>query len=75
MKKLKIKESFDHFPYQNDVDRIVKIFADAGYDISHSDAARAWEKYSDSMAAGWMSLDGEDCYVFDNCSHYFEEVE
>ncbi len=73
MKKLKIKEN-NHNPYQYDIDRIVKIFADRGYEISHSDAASAWEQYSDSMAAGWMSLDAEDVYVFQNAFCHLEEV-
>ena len=72
MKKLKIKENYN--PYQYDIDRIVKIFADRGYEISHSDAASAWEQYSDSMAAGWMSLDAEDLYVFQNAFCHLEEV-
>jgi len=75
MIKLKFKDPYNHhFEYQSDIERIVKIFADRGYEISHEDAVRAWEQYSDSMAAGWMFLDEEDCYVFDNCFLYFEEV-
>lgn len=74
LKKLKVKEQYNHhFEYQNDIDRIVKIFADRGYEISHTDAVRAWEYYSDSMAAGWMSL-GEDDEVFHDCFCYFEEM-
>lgn len=75
MKKLKFKERYNHhFECTNDIDRIVKIFADRGYEISHSDAVRAWEEYSDSMCAGWMSL-GEDDEVFQDVFCYFEEVE
>ena len=74
LKKLKVKEAHDHFEYQSDINRIVKIFADRGYEISHSDAVKAWEQHSDRMAAGWMML-GEDDEVFYDCFHYFEEVE
>jgi hypothetical protein len=74
LKKLKVKEPYNHhFEYQSDIDRIVKIFADRGYEISHSDAVRAWEQFSDGMAAGWMSL-GSDAEVFDDAFYYFEEV-
>lgn len=76
MKKLKFKEPY-HFAYQNDVDRIVKIFSDRDYDISHSDAVRAWEHYSDDSSmsvVGWMKL-GSDDEVFDDAFYYFEEVE
>ena len=59
--------------YHYDINRIVRIFADRGYGISYCDARTAWEKYSDSMCAGWMNLGEEDDYVFHNVSHYFEE--
>jgi hypothetical protein len=76
MKKLKLKQFDDHnFLYENDIDRIVRIFADRGYEITGADAAKAWEKYSDLMAAGWMCLDKEDDYVFDNAMMYFEPVD
>lgn len=74
LKKLKVKEAHDHFEYQSDIDRIVKIFADRGYEISHSDAVKAWEQHSDRKAVGWMML-GEDDEAFHDCFHYFEEVE
>jgi hypothetical protein len=74
LKKLKVKEQYNHHvEYQNDIDRIVNIFAKRGYEISHSDAVRGWEHYSDSMAAGWMSL-GDDDEVFADVFCYFEEV-
>ena len=74
MKKLKFKEPYNHHTeYSNDIDRIVKVFADRDYDISHTDAIRAWEEYSDSMCAGWMSL-GNDDQVFNDAFHYFEEI-
>jgi hypothetical protein len=75
LKKLKVKERYNHhFEYTNDIDRIVKIFADRGYEISHTDAVHAWEEYSDSMCAGWMCL-GSDDEVFQDAFGYFEEVE
>jgi hypothetical protein len=74
-KKLKVKELYNHhFEYKNDIDRIVKIFADRGYEISESDAVKAWEQFSYDMSAGWMSL-GCDEEVFDDAFYYFEEVQ
>lgn len=74
LKKLKVKTPYNHhFEYQTDIDRIVKIFAERDYEISPSDAVRAWELFSDSMCAGWMSL-GDDEEVFQDCFSYFEEV-
>jgi hypothetical protein len=77
MKKLQLKDTDHFFEYSDDVERIIRIFADRGYEISYMDAAHAWELYSDSMAAGWMSLEdamdsGE--YVFQNAFYYFKEV-
>lgn len=75
MKKLRFKDPYNsHYEYTNDIDRIVKIFADRGYEISHEDAVRGWETFSDSMCAGWMNL-GQDDEVFQDCFCYFEEVE
>ena len=75
MKKLKFTDPYNHhYEYTNDIDRIVKIFADRGYEISHQDAVRAWESFSDSMCAVWMNL-GQDEEVFQDCFSYFKEVE
>jgi hypothetical protein len=74
LKKLKVKKTYNHhFEYTNDIDRIVKIFADKGYEISATDAVRAWEQFSENMCAGWMCL-GDDEEVFQDCFSYFEEV-
>jgi hypothetical protein len=74
MKKLKVKEQYNHhFEYQSDIDRIVEIFADKGYEISATDAVHAWEQFSENMCAGWMSL-GDDDEVFEDAFSYFEEV-
>jgi hypothetical protein len=74
MKKLRFKKDYNHhYEYQSDIGRIVQVFAERGYEISESDAVLVWEKYSDSMCAGWMML-GEDDEVFYDCFSYFEEV-
>ena len=74
MKKLKFKNPYNHnHEYTNDIDRIVKVFADRGYEISHEDAVRAWECFSDSLCAGWLCL-GSDEQVFKDCFEYFEEI-
>lgn len=74
LKKLKVKEPYNHhYEYQNDIHRIIKIFADRGYEITSFDAVRAWELFSYDMAAGWMCL-GPDDEVFEDAFSYFEEV-
>ncbi len=73
MKKLKFKDPYNHhYEYTNDIDRIVKIFAERGYEISHEDAVRAWEEFSESYCASWMGL-GNDDEVFQDAFSYFEE--
>lgn len=75
MKKLKFKNIYNHhLEYTKDIERIVKVFADRGYEISSEDALRAWEEFSDSMCAGWMILGSDDEQVFQDCFCYFEEV-
>ena len=75
MKKLKFKEQYNHhYEYTDDIERIVKVFADRGYEISREDCVKAWESYSESYAAGWMCL-GDDEEIFGGCFYYFEEVE
>lgn len=76
MKKLRFKDPYNHhYEYTDDIDRIVKVFADREYEISREDAIKSWESYSDSMCAGWMCLPDEDRYVFESAFTYFEEVE
>lgn len=69
--KLQLKKTDESSEYSYDVERIVKIFAERGYEISHTDALNAWTSYSDSMCAGWLNL-GEDEYVFEEAFSYFE---
>ena len=42
--------------FASDVDRIVEVCLNAGYYLSKADAQYAWEEYSDSLAACWLSL-------------------
>jgi hypothetical protein len=49
----------DDFPYKDDVLRLQRVLSERGYEASDRTAADLWDRYSDSMAAGWMSMDGE----------------
>lgn len=69
MKKIVI---LDRPEYIGDTKRIKQILLDRGYDVSLSDCEKLWEKYSDSMCAGWMTLDGEsDESIYNHVSYYF----
>lgn len=76
MQKLRFKDPYNnHHQYTNDIDRIVKIFADRGYEITHEEAVRAWECVSESLCAGWLNLDSsDDDEIFRDAFYYFEEV-
>lgn len=50
-------------PYAWDIERIVKVCAENDYEITADVARKAWENYSESMAAGWMSLPNDDRYL------------
>lgn len=76
MKKLRFRDPYNsHHEYTNDIDRIVKIFADRGYEITHEEAVRAWECVSESLCAGWLNLDSsDDDEIFRDAFYYFDEV-
>jgi hypothetical protein len=74
MKKLVLRE-FESFEYQADVKRIISICAAAGYEINETTAREAWERYSEDMAAGWMSLHNGDNYVLQIILNYTTEAD
>lgn len=61
--------------YREDIERIVSIYKKYGYLISHEDALKAWECYSDSLAAEWIFLPEKDDLVFDSIFNYFIDPE
>ena len=66
--------SESHDDHSADVSEIVRVFARYGFSISRSDARAAWQRYSDSMAAGWMGLDSYDDSIYGNVRGYFVEA-
>lgn len=59
--------------YPEDCRRIKVILLNKGYDASLAECEILWEMYSDSMAAGWMSLPSGDDEVFSCIQYYLEE--
>jgi hypothetical protein len=50
--------------------------AEAGYGVPLSDLVQAWEAYSDSVCATWISADGlEPEEMLDRIRSYLEEVD
>lgn len=59
--------SREHFQqHSNDVERIVRIFASKGVMLDPLRAYMAWSEYSDSYAAGWLSLGNSDEDVYND---------
>lgn len=77
MKRIKILSDNEHLnKYADDCERICKVLANRGFECSLNDACVLWEKYSESMAAGWISMfSASDDEIFSSVSSYFEEGE
>jgi hypothetical protein len=58
--------------YAGDLVRIQTALIASGYQASLSDCQLLWEKYSDSMAAGWLFLPESDAEIVDCVSPYFD---
>lgn len=70
MKSIKIIEDSE---YDYDCKRICKIFASHDFFITLKQSRILWEKYSESMAAGWLYLPQDDDEIWFNLAPYWEE--
>lgn len=50
--------------YRGDIERIKKILIEKDYNATLTTTEMLWDKYSDSMCAGWMGLPDDDEDVF-----------
>lgn len=73
MKYIYKKEVMILFP--DDVDRIVRIFRDRGFEIEREDAHLGWREHSRQLCAGWLILNDDDDAVFDNAKRHLTKVE
>ena len=58
--------------WRSDITRIKKILIEKGYNATLTVSEMLWDKYSDSMCAGWMNLPDEDEEVFNCISSYLD---
>lgn len=58
--------NYHWFAFPEDVERIVQVCRDRGFEIDPTTAEQAWLQYSDSMCAGWLTLPDDDNHVFDD---------
>lgn len=56
--------------YIDDIKRIKNILIEKGYNANLTNSEMLWDKYSNSMEAGWMTLPEKDEAVFD-CIRYY----
>jgi hypothetical protein len=69
MKEIEIiSEHGEH--HKEDIRRIKNILIEKGYNASMTHAEMLWDRFSSSMAAGWMILPESDDEVF-NCIRYY----
>jgi len=66
---LKIEDARDN---RNDAQPIVEALWRLGIEISLRDAWEAWEKHSESMAAGWLFLPDTDEEILSSISYYLD---
>lgn len=55
-----------------DVKRIQSVLAERGYAASDEDVRQAWEAYSDSYAATWLTLPLDDTNLFEAVMIFLE---
>lgn len=58
--------------YPQDCQRIRQALWNYGYDATLRDAEDLWRKYSDTMCAGWLMVDG---YTMESITKIIEEME
>jgi len=68
MKKIEINVT----RYPEDCRKIQEVLKVRGYEASLSECEALWNRYSDSMAAGWMCLGDTGDEIFDCISNYIE---
>lgn len=77
LKKLKFKNPYHnhHYDYTEDINRIISVFNERGYEMYADLAVRVWESFSDSYAAGWLTLRAyTDDEIIEETMYYLEEV-
>jgi len=62
----KIENDYSSCRYPSDVVRIVHVALEHGVVLSAQEAEKAWEEYSDSMAAGWIIMTGSNEYIWNS---------
>lgn len=61
--------------YPSDVARMVEVAKAAGYDVSLTDAATIWLRYSDGLCASWLSMPERDADLLSDMLKYGQVVE
>jgi hypothetical protein len=75
MQRLVRRRSSEDLRHRQDAEEISSRLRAMGYDVSVVDCHEAWEEYSESMAASWMMLPGDDNHLLSIITSYLEEVE
>lgn len=63
------------YEYPEDVMAIRNAINHMGFDVSLDESFQLWEKYSDSMAAGWMNVPNNPVEIFRCVEFYILDLE
>lgn len=50
--------------YTADIDRLVRVLADYGFDVTHLQARKLWEGASDLATVGWAPMPPSDATLY-----------
>lgn len=59
--RLVFKHNKEEIYYEAEAEMLQRAMFLAGYAVSLYDVHLAWREYSDSMAAGWLTIDSYSC--------------
>jgi hypothetical protein len=71
--KLIFKEETAYFDHDDDIDVMVRVLKKNDCSASRADLRKAWEAYSESYAAGWMTLPNDDDDIYQILMRNLEE--
>lgn len=75
MKNIRVLSTFSEYDeYTEDISKIVRAFSEHALVCTREQARDMWAMYSESEAAGWLTICETDDEIVGACIPYFEEV-
>jgi hypothetical protein len=73
LKKIYLPKRERKISYPKDVQRIIRVLKEKGYECDEELANSLWRHFSDLMCAGWLVLPKEDSELFNDLQRVFHE--